>query len=444
MRPCRTLLAPLLFLAAACASSATSEPNGDEPASAPPISKEQALATFEAAWSAVDEHHFDPEFNGVDWEGVRAELLPRVEAATTEAEVRSLVREMLGRLGQSHFVVIPASDRPTGDVTDASDDGDDEVAGGLGIDVRLRDGRLLVTEVQPESPAERAGVRLGWAIVSIDGRTVRAEETPFEARQRALRRTWGPIGTSVELSCLDGADEEVRLTLERGERNVEAHDFGTTLPTFYLRFAAETHDVDGRRLGRIHFTNWFLPMMAPINAAVDEMRDLDGIVIDLRSNTGGVGGMVMGVAGHFFPTMTELGVQTMRDSELKYVAFPQRVDTNGESVEPYSGPVAILIDETTASASEVFTGGMQSVGRARVFGNTSAGAVLPARTTILPNGDAVLHAIGDFKTADGTALEGRGVIPDEDVPVRREDLLDGRDAQLEAALAWLAARPANP
>ena len=65
------------------------------------------------------------------------------------------------------------------------------------------------------------------------------------------------------------------------------------------------------------------------------------------------------------------------------------------------------------------------------------GQALPALFDRLPNGDVLIHAYGDFVTADGTRLEGRGVIPDELVPLLREDLLAGRDAPLEAALAWI-------
>jgi C-terminal processing protease CtpA/Prc len=83
---------------------------------------------------------------------------------------------------------------------------------------------------------------------------------------------------------------------------------------------------------------------------------------------------------------------------------------------------------------------MQSLGRGHVVGETTMGAVLPARTTFLPNGDALLHAMGDFVTPDGTLLEGRGVVPNETVPLRRADLLAGRDPQLEAAIAWIASR----
>jgi carboxyl-terminal processing protease len=80
---------------------------------------------------------------------------------------------------------------------------------------------------------------------------------------------------------------------------------------------------------------------------------------------------------------------------------------------------------------------MQSLGRARVFGQTSMGQALPALFDKLPNGDVFIHAYGDFVTATGVRLEGRGVVPDEEVPLLRADLLAGRDAPLERALEWM-------
>ena len=112
----------------------------------------------------------------------------------------------------------------------------------------------------------------------------------------------------------------------------------------------------------------------------------------------------------------------------------------GERVEPFAGPVAILVDAMSGSASECFTGGMQSIGRARVFGQTSMGQALPALFDKLPNGDVLIHAYGDFVTADGTRLEGRGVVPDEVVPLDRARRCSaGTTRPLEAALAWIDA-----
>ena len=106
-------------------------------------------------------------------------------------------------------------------------------------------------------------------------------------------------------------------------------------------------------------------------------------------------------------------------------------------MQPFAGPVAILVDALSGSASECFAGGMQSLGRVRVFGQRSMGQALPALFARLPNGDVLIHAYGDFVTADGTRLEGRGVVPDEAVPLDRAELLAGRDRTLEAALAWI-------
>jgi carboxyl-terminal processing protease len=455
--PWRTVLAALalpalaLFWAPAC----TSTPAPESPP-AIPITTEEALGDFEAAWSTIDETYFDPDFNGLDWQAVHDEIRPRVEAATTVREVRSAIEEMLGRLGQSHFGLIPSDALPpsTGGGDGRTPEG---VEGGLGLDFRLREDRLLITEVRRGGPAEVAGVRRGWILLAIDGRPLDELLAKFAASGKTLGprkvasgvrgvflgRTHGKIGGTVELTLLDDGDREVRLEIPRGPREVIAHAAASTLPTFYLEFDDEILEREGRRFGRIHFTNWFLPMAPMLDEAIDRMRSGDGIVLDLRGNSGGVLMLCMGLAGHFFDEKMLLGTMQYQSSKLKFVANPRRVNPAHERVTPFAGPLAILIDETSGSASEVFAGGLQSVGRARVFGETSAGAVLPAMTTALPSGDAILHAMANFKTADGTLLEERGVIPDEPVPLDRETLLEGRDPQLEAALAWLA-RQAPP
>jgi carboxyl-terminal processing protease len=189
----------------------------------------------------------------------------------------------------------------------------------------------------------------------------------------------------------------------------------------------------------IAFNVWMAAVDPLFQNAMDDLRQSDGIVIDLRGNPGGLAAMLMGISGHFIDERKALGVMKTRENELRFVANPRRVNARGERVEPYSGPVAILVDALSGSASECFTGGMQSLGRARVFGQRSMGQALPALFARLPNGDVLIHAYGDFVTADGTRLEGRGVIPDEEVPLQRDMLLAGRDTTMEAALAWIDA-----
>ena len=179
------------------------------------------------------------------------------------------------------------------------------------------------------------------------------------------------------------------------------------------------------------------PVSRQFDEAMDRLRDTSGIVIDLRGNPGGILTMIMGLSGHFVSEGVDLGTITTRDSSLKLVANPRLVGASGQPVKPFGGPVAILVDDGSYSASEIFSGGMQAIGRARIFGTQTAGGALPAVLERLPGGDVLQYAIGDFVTATGQRIEGRGVVPDQVVTPTREDLLGGRDPILDAALDWI-------
>lgn len=149
--------------------------------------------------------------------------------------------------------------------------------------------------------------------------------------------------------------------------------------------------------------------------------------------------MAMGMAGHFLTEPVSLGEMRTRDSVLHFRVNPRRSNPAGERVQPFAGPVAILQDQLSMSTSEIFARGMQYLGRARVFGETTGGAALPSRLERLPSGDVLQFAFADFVDPEGTRLEGRGVIPDQPAPLTRADLLADRDAPLEAALSWIQA-----
>src|SRR5215467_14373496 len=116
----------------------------------------------------------------------------------------------------------------------------------------------------------------------------------------------------------------------------------------------------------------------------------------------------------------------MRSGEMKFAFFPQE--------NHYTGPVAILVDGMSASTSEIFSSGVQEIGRAVVIGERSAGAALPSFIQKLPTGALFQFAIANFQTPKGVLIEGRGVIPDVEARYDRASLLAGRDAQLEAAV----------
>jgi carboxyl-terminal processing protease len=423
-------------------------------AAQPTFDREVGLETFDAAWRIVYESHFDTTFNGVDWVALKGELRPAAAAADTRAELRSIIGDMLGRLEQSHFALIPQEAADTLDPT--LDDGDLDQVGDLGLDVRLLGEEVVVTEVDETGPAWAAGVRAGWVVRSVGEASVdsllsrlrsRESRIPVQFRIARLvsRRFTGQAGTPYRIGFLDRADRPVALELTRRQDPSEPVKIGN-LPTFFARMAHRRIESTEHRVtvGHVWFNVWMATLVKQIDAAVDAYRDLDGIVVDLRGNPGGLGAMVMGVAGHFFDDRVQLGTFRTRSATLRYTANPRRVSSTGERVQPFAGPVAVLVDGMTGSASELFAGGVQSVGRVRVFGERSAGAVLPARMDRLPNGDVLYHAFAEFVTADGITLEGRGVIPDEPISVTRNDLIEGRDPVLDAALAWIAEERKSP
>ena len=425
------------------------------------------VETFDAAWTIIRDSHFDRTMNGLDWDAVRTELRPRAAAAKSTGELRGVIRDMLRRLGLSHFALIPSSADAPGAPGDLSAD--------PGFDVRLVNDDLLVTRVNPSVP----DVRTGWRVVQIgdtavadlihvlpgrrrppaEGATTAgsgqgAEEpagartagvgdsdrlVKVEAWRIAQTRLRGPAGSKVDVKFEDGSGTVVTRALERRPDEGQPVTVGN-LPTMFVRVESTKKQTPaGATVGVIGFNVWMAAVDAKFQKAVDEFRQADGIVIDLRGNPGGLAAMLMGISGHFVGERKTLGVMKTRDSEvpLRFFANPRLVSATGERVAPFAGPLAILVDAMSGSASECFTGGMQSIGRARVFGQTSMGQALPALFDRLPNGDVLIHAYGDFVTSDGTRLEGRGVIPDEIQPIDRKELLAGHDRPLEAALAWI-------
>jgi len=251
----------------------------------------------------------------------------------------------------------------------------------------------------------------------------------------------GSGGSRATFVMVDGRDEEREIEIVRVPEEGQTIKFGNLPPLHvsfdsYRLFAENSATMAGT--GVIKFSIWMIPVAKPFGKAMEEFADTEGIILDLRGNLGGLGGMVMGIGGYFFDKTVPLGTMHQRGQSLKFNVNPRRVSMSGKAMKPYSGPVAILLDGESASTTEVFAAGMQAQGRVRIFGSTSAGMALPSVATELPNGDVLLHAIADFIDPNGVSIEGRGVIPDEKVLLTRESLLAGHDLPMEAAMKWIA------
>lgn len=395
-------------------------------------------ATFETVWRIVDEKFYDPSFNGVDWKAVHERYAPLVAATTSDADLYPLLNRMLGELKASHFVIRPpdTAGATTADPQDASWGGD------CGMTVRLVEDRPTVTDVAHDGPAEAAGLRPGYVVTRV-GTHVLADVrlltkdgagspvvASFRFRRAVQTLLAGMPGSRIEIGYFDGGDAPGVATLVRRESPGRPLTFGA-LPTVLAR--VETRRLAGG-VGYLRF-NIFMPdLMSDVRAALATLADAPAIVVDLRDNPGGVGLMAPSVASLFLSTVGTLGTMRLRRGEIRFVTYAQD--------HTFTRPLVILVDEATASTSEIFAGALQESGRAIVVGQRTLGAVLPSVVERLPNGAVFQYAVADFRTPKGVLLEGRGVHPDVEVTIARSELLAGHDPTLDAALGALSAKGA--
>lgn len=401
-----------------------------------PEQRQLNIQSFEYVWTAIRDKHWQTKPGGLDWLAIHDEFRPKMEAADSMDAARDVLNQMLGRLRQTHFSIVP------GDLysnIDASHGGDTST----GLDVRVVGGQALVTSVEADSSAAAQGVRPGWEILKI-GRTdlapivAKLNETydgsslrDLMLRRAILGRLESASGTT-QAEFLDADGKRVSKTLVPGQEKGDRVQFGYLTP---MHVWFKSSRVGGGNIGYVAF-NVFLDaqrLMTSFGNAVQSCEKCDGFIVDLRGNPGGIGIMAMGMAGWFIAQPDQkLGTLYMRDTTLKFVVNPRLIT--------FAGPLAILVDGASASTSEIMAQGLKDLGRARIFGTRTAAAALPSVFEKLPNGDGFQYAIANYISEGGQPLEGLGVTPDVETPVTRQALLAGKDPALDAAVEWIESR----
>lgn len=403
---------------------------GQAPATAVEFPKVRQDA-FDKVWNTVNEKHYDPEFGGVDWIHVRELYLPKAKAAKSDQEFHNVLRQMLGELKLSHFNVFP----PPPAIGKENDSN-----ASVGVELKWIGNAPVVFRVTPGSPAEIAGIKPGFVLSKADGKLVSETLKPIQeslAKRQVtemMRRLYlernaeaiigGKPDTKVALEFLDGEDKPISVELARvrytGEMSQALGNFPKQRVIFESRLLPEN-------IGYIRFNMWVIPQAGKIRAAIREYAKADGIIIDLRGNPGGVGGLAGGVAGLLSDKQISLGTMTSRAGTMSLLGYPQP--------DPFLKKIVVLTDHGSGSTSEMFAAGIQENGRGKVIGETSAGAILLSVFDPLPTGYMFQYAISDYKSPKNILIEGRGVKPDREVGLTRESLLAGRDVQLDAAIA---------
>lgn len=386
--------------------------------------------SFDMVWSTVHESHWDATFGGLDWEEVRGEYRPKLKRIKTRADLVELIQQMLNELDLSHFKILSSSVKSI----------DNYPRGGyVGLDLKYFNGRAYVTRVALDSPAASAGIGVGYRLKAIHGKSVKRLIRPFQGQDIPQKRIDFLIQRYLNEVVQGGANRKIRtdwyppqgkaakiyLVPDRDTR--ELSDPVGYLPSQRIEYN-DTY-LEGNLL-YLRF-NYFLPnLMADIRSAIESAAGkARGIIIDLRSNGGGLSIMATGITGLLVDHQTNLGTLLLKNGHITYQGYPQ--------AKRFSGPVAILVDGSSVSTSEMLAAGLQESGRARIFGEPSLGESLPSLFKKLPSGDVLQYAVGDFQTPEGFRIEKNGVIPDELILPDSDALRNGLDLPLQKAAEWL-------
>lgn len=260
---------------------------------------------------------------------------------------------------------------------------------GIGAHVEMTDAGVTVRAPIPGGPAEKAGIRPGDIVLAVDGMSI-AGLTLTEA----VNLIRGPDGSEVALLLRrSNPAEELTIVVKRGRIQIDSVNF-------------QMLDDD---IGHLWIRNFSNNTEEEVRSALDQFQDAGGrqLVLDLRNNPGGLLNSVIDVADLFLDGGLIL---------YEVDAQGKRTDHPAENGGPaLSIPMLVLINEHSASASEILAGAIKSAGRAPVVGQTTFGKGSVNITRELSDGSAIYFSIRRWHLPDGTQIEGQGVTPDIEI-----------------------------
>jgi carboxyl-terminal processing protease len=348
----------------------------------------EGFGLFWEAWDLVNDRFVQPE---------RAD-----PTAMTHGAIAGML-ESLGDDGHTRFLTPDERKR-----------WDEQLAGnfvGIGVQISVRDGRPVVVAPIPGSPAEAAGILAGDIILAVDG--VDTLGLTLDKLGTAMR---GPSGSQVVLTVRQPDAETPRqVSVERREIEVPSVAW-TMLPGSQValvrlsQFADGTHD----------------ELTTALRAA--RAAGARGLILDLRDNPGGLLHEAIGVASEFLAGGTIVQVQ-QRDGSRTVEA-----DQDGAGGAATDLPLAVLINEASASSAEIVSGALKENGRAPLLGERTFGTGTVLSTYGLSDGSAVLLGTALWLTPDGHAIKGNGITPTHFVslPAGATPLLPGEAGALSS------------
>lgn len=272
---------------------------------------------------------------------------------------------------------------------------------GLGIEVSVRGGLLTVITPMEGTPAARAGILSGDQILRINGKSTERMEL-----QDAITVLRGAPGQKVNLTVIRPSTKEIKdYVLERAEIKVESVKSARILEA----------DLGGPfKIGYVRLVQFNEPTAEELGKALDDLQKqgMQALVLDLRNNPGGLLNSAVDVCGHFLPPNTTVVSTQGR------VPSQQNSYATASSSKPRSRfPMAVLVNEGSASGAEIVAGALKDLNRAILVGQTTFGKGSVQNVVQLPDGSALRFTTAKYYTPGKQVIHARGVTPNIKVPL---------------------------
>ncbi len=292
--------------------------------------------------------------------------------------------------------------------------------GGLGMEVTEENGLVKVVSPIDDTPASRAGVKAGDLIIALDGEPVMGLTL-----SEAVEKMRGDIGSAI------------KLLIKRGEA---AEPFELTLTREQIKLKSAKWDVKGN-IGYIRLSAFNEQTQPGLDTAIADIKQrlgdkLQGYVLDLRNNPGGLLDQAVSVSGTFLDKGEIVSTRGRNPDDV------QRFDAKGDGDATKGAPLVVLINGGSASASEIVAGALQDHGRAVIMGTQSFGKGSVQTIMQIPGHGAIRLTTARYYTPSGRSIQGKGITPDIEVkPAKLEEvdqtsttMLMRREADLKGAL----------
>jgi tricorn protease len=399
----------------------------DLKASRPVTRREEMLGIFLQVWSAYAGHYYDPFFHGVDWTAMREKYRSLAEQCQTKPELYDLINDMIHELHSSHIHLTPPPLKNSAST------------GSLAADLdALPDGALRILRVEPNGPADKAGLREGELLVSAGG----LELTPRMDFDRLMTGEAGAAIPELALLVRNAAGDVRPVSVKGLDRNALRELKYENKIAWRKKL---TRERSGGRLAYHHIKLMVQPEVNRLKKALEEeCHDAEGLVLDERDGVGGLAhrpicALLDSTAPDRLNALPACFTRN-RNGTTAPDKYGQGSTGGRASGKSWDKPVIMVMNEISRSDKEILPFTFRHLGIGYLVGMPTAGGVIGGNEWVMQDGSKITVSVQGWFSADGRNLEGYGVPPDYRAGETHEDLLTGRDAALEKAIEVLVAQ----